>query len=1226
MQHRVHPFELRRLILSRVLTLFLSVFLGAVGCSERTAGLGEAEPVGEALPCGGDCPDGTTCAPIINSEGDLIFECIDIHLRYCAPCLEDADCIDEWMPEAGSVCVTNSDGTGSFCATDCSQHADCPEGAFCATREEDGRAVCMPESGLCDCSEWAIDNQALTQCSVSNVHGTCQGVRICTESGLLDCDAALPASEICNGIDDNCDGVLDESFPEAGQICDGQDQDMCNDGVLFCDNGTLSCDEGPDGHPEVCNGLDDDCDEVIDNITTLEPGSLQAGVCAGSTQLCTGAEGWVEPDYSQIENYELEEVSCDEIDNDCDGEADEPFLEGGLVTFTDLDGTSGLVKGNSCGVGACGQGTVVCSEQGDGLRCDTAEQVSLELCDGVDNDCNGNIDDIASPPFASNQLGVCAGALQVCNGTSGWQEPDYSSILGFEAQELTCDGLDNDCDGFIDEGLVAPDAELLAGVCAGALKVCQGVMGWQEPDYQEIGQYETNEFTCDGVDNDCDGHVDESLQAPPSLKQSGVCAGGSQLCAGAGGWVEPDYTAILGYQALEANCDGLDNDCNGYVDDGLTAPAANNQYGVCAGSVKVCAAAQGWVEPNYGSLAFFENTETLCDERDNDCDGDVDEPFKAAGTVTVSDTDGTPGLVKHDACGTGSCLGGVVVCSENGISLMCSSAYLSQPEVCDGLDNNCDGNLDEALVPPVNPNQNGLCLGTEQSCQGAAGWVTDYSGVQGYGLYEEPDEAYADENCDGMDGDILAAVFVSTTGFDNGTCDFAAPCATLNHGLQIANSLGLLDVYVQAGDYPETVNLVEGVRIFGGYDEWWVRADRGLSAHATTIVGDGDSVGQAVAVSAHSVSAYLEGLLIRAPNGKGVGGSSYGVHAIDSTLNFERVTVLQGNGADGSIGVNGQNASEQSAAAGAPGGGASEYATACNDSSRGAGGSSGVNGACAVGTGGGNGGHGGTMDTNCAFFSWNYSARGGDTGSSAAVYTGGGAGYRGAGGGTCGGGGAGNSGWVQNGTAGNGGVGGALQDNYWRASQGEEGGLGAHGGGGGGGGGSGGCDSGIDSHGAGGGGGGAGGCKATSIAYGGGGGGASIGIFAVNSNLTLKFSNFIRGAAGDGGSGGAGGRGQSGGPGGSGGGPDGDSEQGGVGGAGAHGGHGGGGGGGAGGMCYGIYTFWSQVLASDNSFEAGSAGSGGLGGLAAPSAPVAERDGNDGASGEGGEMGEVGGN
>ena len=116
-----------------------------------------------------------------------------------------------------------------------------------------------------------------------------------------------------------------------------------------------------------------------------------------------------------------------------------------------------------------------------------------------------------------------------------------------------------------------------------------------------------------------------------------------------------------------------------------------------------------------------------------------------------------------------------------------------------------------------------------------------------------------------------------------------------------------------------------------------------------------------MAISATGVSADVEGVIVRAPDGKGTGESSYGVHGVNSVLNFERVTFMQGDGAGGYPGTNGGSASGSPAANGGNGGGADEYFTTCDSTSRGGGGNAGTNGACSVGTSGGNGGNGGTM-------------------------------------------------------------------------------------------------------------------------------------------------------------------------------------------------------------------------------------------------------------------------
>ncbi|MBT6434309.1 MAG: hypothetical protein HOK28_14520, partial [Deltaproteobacteria bacterium] len=406
---------------SLVLTLVV-----VTGCNTRptTGGLQGVEiPTPEAEPCGGDCPDGTICVPVIDENGEPAFACLDVHLRYCSPCLEDSDCIDPFMPDAGSLCVTREDGSGSYCATDCAEHTDCPEGAYCLERE-DGRAVCMPENLNCECSEWATENEMVTQCSTANVNGTCIGQRICNEDGLTECDAPIAQEEICNEADDNCNGLVDESFPTEGEACDGGDGDLCSDGALTCDRGLVICLEDPTGRSESCNGLDDDCDSVVDNNLVNVSADNQQGICAGSVKDCSGEAGWTEPDYMMLEGFEADEQTCDGLDNDCDGDTDERFGAEGEIAFTDVDASTRYL-GDTCGVGVCAGGSVVCSEDGESLICDSVEGAQAETCDGLDNDCDGQVDEGFDAPLSTLQDGVCAGMVKVCGGIGGWVEPDY---------------------------------------------------------------------------------------------------------------------------------------------------------------------------------------------------------------------------------------------------------------------------------------------------------------------------------------------------------------------------------------------------------------------------------------------------------------------------------------------------------------------------------------------------------------------------------------------------------------------------------------------------------------------------------------------------------------------------------------------------------------------------------------------------------------------------------
>ncbi len=106
------------------------------------------------------------------------------------------------------------------------------------------------------------------------------GVFVCNAdptNPVLDCTDGFgdPIDEFCDGEDNDCDDTFDEDFPELGQACDGDDDDLCATGVFVCtaDLRATTCEEDPESNTEeICNGLDDDCDSEIDEGEVCEGG------------------------------------------------------------------------------------------------------------------------------------------------------------------------------------------------------------------------------------------------------------------------------------------------------------------------------------------------------------------------------------------------------------------------------------------------------------------------------------------------------------------------------------------------------------------------------------------------------------------------------------------------------------------------------------------------------------------------------------------------------------------------------------------------------------------------------------------------------------------------------------------------------------------------------------------------------------------------------------------
>lgn len=294
--------------------------------------------------------------------------------------------------------------------------------------------------------------------------------------------------------------------------------------------------------------------------------------------------------------------TCDGMDNDCDGDVDEGCACTNGQTQKCYTGSM-----ETKGVGACVEGNQTCDLAGQWGPCVGAVLPSPEGCNNVDDDCNGQVDDMG---MLSCGIGGCNMMVLACeNGKIN------SCMPGNPTLEV-CDGIDNDCDQQVDETFPEKDgacATGLMGICATGKSDCQmGALVCLQSIVPKTEQ-------CNGKDDDCNGAVDDEIPGTGTscgTGLQGVCSTGTYLCKNNTTDCFPDTTASA------EKCNGLDDDCDGMVDDGdpqSGATCTTGMPGICSSGVMHCTA---------GALACIPDamagTES-CNGIDDNCDGAIDE-------------------------------------------------------------------------------------------------------------------------------------------------------------------------------------------------------------------------------------------------------------------------------------------------------------------------------------------------------------------------------------------------------------------------------------------------------------------------------------------------------------------------------------------------------------------------------------------------------------------------
>jgi len=652
---------------------------------------------------------------------------------------EDDDCdgrTDEGFAGLGADCDDGKEGvcrgTGKL---ECNQAGD---GVECKITQ----AGPDPQPELC--------NDLDDDCDLAIDEGLQCGTNDCTPTG----------AELCNGQDDDCDGKLDERDPSLGREC-GENSGVCRPGNIRCIAGTLQCVGNIGPQLEQCNGLDDDCDGEIDNMAPCpDPTACIEGACRSR---CGGSEfscpvglmcvrsDVLEADYCLPRACALCRSNERCIDDVCVDPCDTITCDEGLTclrgvcrdcTFSGCPGDQicykGLCQEDSCAGVRCESGQFCyngeCIDQCDDLDCGSNEhcndqgQCEAYVCAGVE--CEGALTcregQCAADPCASAACPIG----EVCVTESGCV-PDPCSVTWCPPNtecKVTETGAPR---------CVAPRAPRtdrpptyistsgakncsVTHVRPGAADSGSGWLLWLGLGL--VLRWRRRLAACAVV-----------LLALSACEPKAICLD----CVAAGG----------GRGARDA----------GAIDSGsvLIPPYGNADAGNREGGTLV--------PPVCSALG-----DELCNQLDDDCDGAIDEDFDLSSNVRHCGACDHSCLAENaeTACENGECklaeclVGFMDLDDQLGCEYHCP-VFPQVPEDCNGVDDDCDGIIDEALTPPdgstlCRHTANTPCADTRVVCVKRAAqttWFCDYPASVDFDPAIANGIDTEERRCDGLDND-----------------------------------------------------------------------------------------------------------------------------------------------------------------------------------------------------------------------------------------------------------------------------------------------------------------------------------------------------------------------------------------------------------------------------------------------------------------------------------------
>lgn len=750
---------------------------------------GEAHPGAEELCDGLDNDCNGTIDDGFDTDGDGSSDCVDDDGDGITE--EQGDCDDNdggVGPGEADVCDgldndcdgtpdngTDTDNDGTSDCTDDDQDEYTEENGDCNDADPSQNPG-SPEqcNGLDEDCDGVIDNGVdadVDQDGFSLCKGDCD-----------DYDAAIypGATEVCNGKDDDCNGSADDGLPTSSWYADSDADGFgdpsvrktsCNQPAEFVSDNTDCNDANRSiypGAPESCNGLDDDCDGQIDDGVTFihfyqdldgdgfgNPNMIQdacvapSGYVADSTD-CNDAVGSIHP--GAVEQ-------CNNLDDDCDAQVDEGVPTGTWYRDADKDGygTSGQTV-TSC---ARPEGFVALGTDCDDTRA-TVYPGAPEQCNSIDDDCDGVIDDgtVDSTWYRDSDqdgYGNPSATRVACSQPSGYvldnHDCDDTRAAVNPGAAETCNAMDDDCDTQVDEGVQKsyyPDADKdgFGAVGSVATLACSAPSGYAasntDCDDTRATVYPGAAEQCNGLDDDCDAAIDEGLATSTYYADSDGDGYGNPgrpnaACKLPTGYVSDntdcDDTRASVYPGAPEVCNGIDEDCDQQIDEGVKSnfyvDGDKDGYGKSGSTpTQACSAPANYVanasDCDDTNALIYPGAAELCNSKDDDCDGQVDEGAPTSAWYKDADGDGygTSTSSQQSCAKPTGYVSNSTDCDDSK-----ASVYPGAPEQCNSIDDDCDGTVDDGVVStPWYRDADGDGYGnaaiSQQACSKPTGYVS----------------------------------------------------------------------------------------------------------------------------------------------------------------------------------------------------------------------------------------------------------------------------------------------------------------------------------------------------------------------------------------------------------------------------------------------------------------------------------------------------------------------